>query len=110
MGICILSTTTLQQIDKISRTFLWQGAPAKKRLHLINWDIVILLGLPGGLGILQASFKNYALLTSLFWRCFHTQSDSLWARLLKSKYLKCITPSTLVCKNSNSSFIWKGLM
>lgn len=96
------------QIDKISSNFIRNGLIQKRKLHLLNWDIININKLSVGLGIPRAETRNYALLTSLEWRCFHSHNTSLWARLLKCKYLIYITPTHLKFKQ-NSSFIWKGL-
>ena len=57
----------------------------KRRMHLIGWSKIVKLKEEGGLGIQAARAKNIALLAKLNWRLYH-EKDSLWAKVMLSKY------------------------
>jgi hypothetical protein len=63
LSIYKISQTVLDQIDKIRRRFLWQGADgSKKKYFLVNWYRACLAKEFGGLGILDLKQMNIALM------------------------------------------------
>ena len=56
-----------------------------KKMHWVGWDKVTKPKDEGGLGIQSAKGRNLAFLSKLNWR-FHTEGESLWAKVLKGKY------------------------
>lgn len=40
MSVYLLPKTTVNQLDKITRTFFWQGGGTKKKYHLVKWEII----------------------------------------------------------------------
>ena len=56
-----------------------------KKVHWVGWDKITRPKAEGGLGLQSAKGRNIALLSKLNWR-FHTESESLWAKVLKNKY------------------------
>lgn len=54
-----LPATIINATEKIQRNFVWGTTMEKKKLHLINWDTVILSKENGGVGLQKASIKNY---------------------------------------------------
>jgi hypothetical protein len=40
MSVYLLPKTTIQVLDKIRRTFFWQGGGTRKKYHLVKWEIV----------------------------------------------------------------------
>lgn len=85
MSTISLPQHTLEQLDRISRDFVWGSTPEKRRQHLIAWDRVCLPKCEGGLGIRKATQMNKALLSKLGWRLLN-EKESLWARILRNKY------------------------
>ncbi|KAK9944849.1 hypothetical protein M0R45_010396 [Rubus argutus] len=80
MSIC-------NKLDKLNRDFLWGDLDDQKKPHLINWDIVCLPKLLGGLGIKKTVDMNQAILAKAGWRLL--QNDpGLWACVYKNKYLQ----------------------
>ncbi|XP_028066585.1 uncharacterized protein LOC114269469 [Camellia sinensis] len=75
------------QIDKLNRNFLWDNTEDRKKVHLVNWQQVCKSKRNGGLGIRQARVQNLALISKLGWK-LTINSDELWCKILKAKYLK----------------------
>ena len=51
MSIYLLPKTTVSKLDKIRRSFFWQGGGTKKKYHLLKWEKVCRSKKKGGLGI-----------------------------------------------------------
>ena len=75
----------LKGIDKVNRNFLWGSTDNSRKMHWVSWEKVTTLKELGGLGIQSAKGRNTALLAKLNWR-FHTESNAMWAKVLKLKY------------------------
>ena len=56
-----LPVKVCDQIDKITRDFLWGSTKEKRRLHLVRWDTVTLPKELGGLGLHNIKDRNNAL-------------------------------------------------
>ena len=54
-------------------------------MHWVNWEKVTTPKDLEGLGLQLAKGRNMALLVKLNWR-FHSESDALWAKVLKLEY------------------------
>jgi len=109
----VCPASTLENLDKMSRSFLWGSTAEKRKLHLVAWDRVCLPKDEGGLGIRSAKQMNMALLSKVGWRLIHEKA-SLWAKILSGKYRvgdlhdqSWMGPR----RNGSSSWrsIWKGL-
>ncbi|XP_031111997.1 uncharacterized protein LOC116015970 [Ipomoea triloba] len=74
-----------EAIDRKIRRFIWGGTPQKRKCHLVRWDVVTLPKNQGGLGIRTTKDVNLAIMAKLGWRLMK-ESESLWAKVLKSKY------------------------
>ena len=96
-----LPIKTCSAIGKLNRDFLWGFTQEKRKLHLVNWNIVTLPKQYGGLGIFQMRTRNEGLLAKLCWRIANNPK-ALWAKIFIKKYLS----SSFVGKKKNSSIIW----
>ncbi|KAE9589463.1 putative RNA-directed DNA polymerase [Lupinus albus] len=123
------SLNVIQSIQKIQRNFLWGETNCVRKIHWVKWDRVCKSKLEGGLGVKDIHFFNVALLGKWKWRLV-TESDSLWCRVLFSKYGRVSNNSwvgfrTPISKQSvwardlgftcssnliNSNWVWKGLI
>ncbi|CAA7048639.1 unnamed protein product [Microthlaspi erraticum] len=109
MSTISLPKSTLNSLDKASRSFLWGSTTEQRKPHLLSWRKVCQPKRAGGLGIRLSSDMNKALLAKIGWRLLHNV-DSLWARVLRSKY-KVKEPhdqSWLVTKGTWSS-TWRSV-
>lgn len=94
----LLLTRILEGIDRVNRSFLWGSSELARKVHWMGWEKVTQPKVEGGLGLQSAKGRNLVMLTKLNWR-FHTESESLWARVLKAKYC---TNRRLNLRNPNS--------
>ncbi|KAL9278245.1 putative ribonuclease H domain-containing protein [Arabidopsis thaliana] len=85
MSSIILPASTLESLDKVSRTFLWGGTTDKRKLHLLAWTKICKPKEEGGLGVRGSRDMNKALVAKVGWRLLG-DDKSLWARVLRSKY------------------------
>ncbi|CAA7042519.1 unnamed protein product [Microthlaspi erraticum] len=81
-----LPESTLNRLDRVARDFVWGSTAEKRKQHLLCWDKVCKPKEEGGLGIRKTSLMNIALLAKVGWRVLH-DNNSLWSRVLRSKYL-----------------------
>ena len=85
MFIFKLPGRVAELIEKMMRTFLWDTRETGKGRSLMAWDLVVRSKEKGGLGLGNLKKKNLALLGKWLWR-FPREQQSLWARVIKSKY------------------------
>ncbi|XP_028113696.1 uncharacterized protein LOC114311727 [Camellia sinensis] len=74
-----------KEIDQIQAAFLWGGPDLKRTLYLVKWSEVTKSIKQGGLGIKRIRDVNVCLLLKWWWR-FANEHDSLWKKVLCSKY------------------------
>jgi len=108
MQCALLPSKILEGIDRVNRNFLWGSFETARKIHWVGWNKVTKLKKEGGLGLQSARGRNTALLTKLNWR-FHTEKESLWARVLKAKYgsNRRISSKDLNCLPCSQT--WKGM-
>ena len=62
MSLFVIPKRVAAKLEKIQRDFLWGGGELEKKPYLINWSIVCLEKLNGGLGFKSLHLFNKALL------------------------------------------------
>lgn len=87
MQTTMLPSILCKDIDKLTQKFLWGSSSSCNKVSLVSWDKVHMDKELGGLGIKNSESLNKAYMIKLAWR-FLSQPDSLWARILRDKYLK----------------------
>ena len=85
MSTIALPKSTLDGLDKVSRSFLWGSSVTQRKQHLISWKRVCKPRSEGGLGIRKAQDMNKALLSKVGWRLIQDY-HSLWARIMRCNY------------------------
>ena len=109
MSTIALPKSTLDELDKIARTFLWGSTTEQRKQHLISWKKVCLPKKEGGLGIRSSRDMNTALLAKIGWRLLEDKT-SLWAKVLRSKYkVKEIYDPNWIVAKSNWSSTWRSI-
>ncbi|CAL9024262.1 unnamed protein product [Prunus brigantina] len=99
-----------EDLDKSSKSFLWESSENHHKTHLVKWDTVCLPKCLGGLGIKKASLMNQAMLSKASWRIVAGDSG-LWAAMLRKKNLRgscCFDAYDDNCTLASS--FWKGLI
>ena len=110
MSTIALPASTLGQLDKIARSFIWGSSEGNRKQHLIAWDKICTPKREGGLGIRKAKEMNVALLGKLGWRLLNTH-EALWVRILQKKFRvgELYDPCWMVSRG-NWSPTWRSLI
>ncbi|XP_019094473.1 PREDICTED: uncharacterized protein LOC109129898 [Camelina sativa] len=109
MGAILLPEFTSQSLDKLSRAFVWGSTAEKKRQHLLAWKRVCVPKQEGGLGLRPTRDMNRALIAKVGWRLLH-EKDSLWARVLTSKYkVRDVHDQSWLVSNGRWSSTWRSI-
>lgn len=66
-----------QPARNLSNFFLWGSTSQKKKLYLLNWQIITTTKEQGGLGIQRLRPKNNVILASTAWMLFY-QPQTPW--------------------------------
>uniref|UniRef100_A0A803P8A0 Reverse transcriptase domain-containing protein n=1 Tax=Cannabis sativa TaxID=3483 RepID=A0A803P8A0_CANSA len=77
----------LKELEKMMRDFFWEGGDLAGGDHLVAWDEVCKPRAEGGLAIGRLEMRNKGLLMKWLWR-FPLESNSLWHKVIKSRYGK----------------------
>lgn len=105
LSIYKIPVTVCSKIDKIRKKFLWSGSSAEKRkYHLIAWEYVCLGKDQGGLGVLNLTRMNTALLAKWGYRFKDPTVKGQWKELLSIKY------GTSGLDFYRPSHFWKGII
>jgi hypothetical protein len=67
MSMFLLSKTTIERMEKIRRSFFWQGGKLKRKYHLVRWGKVCKAKKKGGLGFKDLRYMNISLLYKWWW-------------------------------------------
>lgn len=70
-----------KHIDTIRRNFLW----GNKKIRLASWNLVTCSKNSGGLGVTDLEHRNLAMMSKNWWN-IKENKNSIWRRLLNSKY------------------------
>ncbi|KAM2375829.1 hypothetical protein ACFXTH_044543 [Malus domestica] len=74
-----------RRLEKLMKGFLWEGVEEGKKTHLVRWELVTKNKEERGLGVGNLRNQNEALLAKWLWR-FPMESQSLWHKVIRSKY------------------------
>lgn len=86
MSIYLLPKTVIKDLDKVRRTFFWQGGHTKRKNYLVKWVKVCKCKKKGGLGIKDIRKMNLSLLCKWWWKL--EVESGLWQDIVKHKYLR----------------------
>lgn len=107
MSVYLSPKTVTDKIDKVRRTFFWQGGGTKKKYHLVKWTKICKSKQKGGLGIKDLRKMNVSLLTKWWWKL--EKEDGLWQEIVTAKYLQTKSIFSVSHKPSDSP-IWYDLL
>ncbi|KAL4557252.1 hypothetical protein LXL04_035425 [Taraxacum kok-saghyz] len=86
-SVFLLPKSTIYDIEKVLRDFLWNGGNFKRGGSKVAWAEVCKPKNEGGLGIRGVKTWNLALLTNQIWRLFNCK-ESLWVAWVHTHHLK----------------------
>lgn len=110
MSTIMLPMSTLNQLDKIARAFIWGSSEGNRKQHLVSWNKVCKPKGEGGLGIRLAKEMNIALLAKLGWRLLNTE-DALWVKILRRKFrVGELYDSTWLTARGTWSPTWRSIV
>ena len=100
--VVAIPSTTLDEIEKFQRAFIWVLEPLDRKIHTISWNKIYAFKDVSGLGFRNLKHMNKAYLMKLIWRIV-TNEEDLWNHVLEHKY-KCNSDWTLhtIFKHSDS--------
>lgn len=100
-----MSKGIIRHIDRMRRSFLWKGTVVCKSINcLVNWERTCALKANGGLGVLELSHQNEALLVK--WSIRH-RPEAQWAQTLRHMYN--ITRPKNISNSGDCSFFLKEI-
>jgi hypothetical protein len=106
MQISWIPQSICNQLDKMTRKFIWKGTNGKG-VHLVGWDKITQPKSLGGFGVRVARNANTALLGKLVWD-IHTNANKSWVHILSNKYLG--NSSVLDVPKKNGSTTWNSIL
>ena len=106
MQISWLPQSICNQLNKMTRKFIWKGT-VSKGVHLVGWDKITYPKSFGGLGVWVARTTNPALLGKLVWD-IHTNANKVWVQILSNKCLD--NSSILDIPKKNGSTTWNSIL
>ena len=85
MSTIALPSSSLNQLVKIARSFIWGSIDGTRKQHLVSWERICKPKREGEIDIQLAKEMNVALLAKLGWRKLNTE-DGLWVNILRKKF------------------------
>ena len=79
-----------------------------KKYHRVNWKLATRLKKDGGLGILDLSVHNRALLSKWLWR-LQDEGTALWASIVHHKYSVDRIDNIFVSSTKHYSTVWHDI-
>lgn len=104
----LLPNSVCDNIDRISRDFLWGSKEESKRTHLIAWEKLCYPKFCRGAGIKKAKTMNQSLLLKAGWGLIKNK-DTLWARTLRGKYNCGSDVIPKIARRKSNSNLWLGI-
>ncbi|KAK1310040.1 hypothetical protein QJS10_CPA08g01385 [Acorus calamus] len=101
-----INESTLLQLEKVIRGFLWSDGINLRPIHLVHWEAITAERSRGGLGIRRLTFLKKAILAKLAFRFL--LCPSLVGQHMHIKYNWVVNPWE-VSPRKNSSSVWKAL-
>ena len=103
-----LPTGIKLKIDKACKKFIWSGNSNQQRMSMVSWDNLCKPKAYGGIRLKDLNVMNKALLMKLSWGVISTK-DSLWVRVLCTKYGANNSNPPLSLPTRYGSHMWKAI-
>ncbi|XP_061363985.1 uncharacterized protein LOC133307489, partial [Gastrolobium bilobum] len=91
-----------------SKNFIWGDLESKRKAHYVAWEVMCQPKDRGGLGIINLRVQNEAFMHKLTWQITRDK-DSLWARVLISKYGRNQDINRSWIAKEQGSSLWRNI-
>lgn len=108
MQTMFLPAGVCDEVEKSARNFLWGSTNEKRKIHFMAWKDVCMPEENGRLGIRHLRGANQAFVMKNAWGLINRR-DSLWVKILRSKYGCGDDVISLVKNRCNTSNLWRGI-
>ena len=85
MALFLMPTEIIEQINKLRRTFLWEGNKVEHKFHLIKWEKVTQPKYQGSLGVKNLAVHNKSMMVNWLWR-YNLEDEGLWNEVIMAKH------------------------
>ena len=110
LSIFKMPLSVIMTIDHLRAAFLWGGSELRKKIHMVKWEEISAGKEQGGLGIRKLKDVNDCLLAK-WWLRFGIEDNSLWKRVLCSRYqFSGGRWAPFSCSTASISRIWGGIL
>lgn len=109
----VMQTTPLpvalcDSLDQVSRSFVWGDSATGRKIHWKRWEGLCTPKDAGGLGLRQSRLMNQSFMMKAAWKLCK-EKDSLWARVVRSKYGCGGDLLPRIDQRKPGSRFWKGI-
>ena len=102
-----LPSWVIEEIDKVRRNFLWHGVSQQpKKLSLVNWNLVCTPKKLGGLGVLDLTTFNHALLLKWFWKWESPHGNLIKPMMMHLGTTEEMLPNSMIFNSRTLSDFW----
>ncbi|XP_019267660.1 PREDICTED: uncharacterized protein LOC109244948 [Nicotiana attenuata] len=108
MSLFPIPAGVTQRLDRLRRSFLWQGNKEKRVVHLVKWKSLTIGKAHGGLGIRNLKNQNKALKMKWLWR-YSQEIETLWSKVIKAKYGEEDKWVSKVVNTAYGVSLWKSI-
>ena len=103
-----LPSSVCDNIERACRSFIWGSTTNERKLSLVKWNEICQPKSSGGLGLRDMRAMNDAFLMKIGWSLV-TKPDSLWVKVLKSKYGIRDDALTVTNFSYSGSYLWRAI-
>ncbi|KAE8670566.1 hypothetical protein F3Y22_tig00112124pilonHSYRG00037 [Hibiscus syriacus] len=110
MSLFKIPSSVIAKLNSIMASFLWGGGVEAKKIQWVNRSTVCVGKNAGGLGFLDISYMNRALLGKWSWR-FANDRETMWKKVICCKFN--LDPNVLMFNEklpAYASWIWKSVV
>ncbi|CAL1354280.1 unnamed protein product [Linum trigynum] len=109
MQTSFLPANVRDYIDRKTRAFIWGSTESGRKIHQVDWETICHPIDEGELGLRSATRTNEAFMLKLAWRLL-TEPESLWARVVRAKYLQETVNGLQPRTSGRISNLWRGVL
>ncbi|KAH9647730.1 putative ribonuclease H protein [Citrus sinensis] len=108
MQTTCLPSRVKNKADQACRQFIWNGTTTGRKLSQVGWNTICKQKISGGLGFKNLEIMNQALLMKIYWGLI-SSTESLWIKVLHTKYGIINLKLQADLPNTNCSSLWRSV-